>query len=601
MDNMSLQDGLVYIMENYTKEKLNPFKENKIAIFLRQNITTIIEKEISGLSKNEFIIKGSAGAGNWAEIPWICIFNKNITISAQKGIYIVFLFSSDMKRVYLSINQGFTFYKENNIVNKTQEFSQEIRKIISEEFDISPYLNSIDLNAENELGKGYESCNIISKEYKLEDLKSNNLNILGDLIEVLEVYDYLYERLPNNDIDIFYNQLLNNYKSEDYDYLSDHNTSQEYNINLNPHKMINHISKYIESKGFIFDDEDIANLYLSMKTKPFVLMAGISGTGKSKLIQLFANAIGANSENGRFRLISVKPDWNDGTELFGYIDINGNYVPGLLTEIAYEANQIENKNNPYIICLDEMNLARVEYYLSDYLSLIETRFNYDDEIKTERIFPKGYFMKKNEYQDVYLSDNIIIVGTVNMDDTTFSFSEKVLDRANTIEFSKVNLELLEFNYRDIEPKYLNNSNFKTSYLTIKDAVEADSSFVTNINNKIIDIYNIMKKYNRHFGYRIRDEIIFYMLENKNCNNLIDENRAFDYQLLQKILPRINGSDYEIKLLLIDLFNYLNPFNQIYDTLGYLDNLDISNSSYKLTSNKIIEMLRSYENGYVSFW
>lgn len=601
MDNMSLQDGLVYIMKNYTKEKLNPFKENKIAIFLRQNITTIIEKEIFGLSKNEFIIKGSPGAGNWAEIPWICIFNKNITISAQKGIYIVFLFSSDMKRVYLSINQGFTFYKENSIVDKTQEFSQEIRKVISQEYDISPYLNSIDLNAENELGKGYESCNIISKEYKLEDLKSNNLNILGDVIEVLEIYDYLYERLPNNDIDIFYNQLLKNYKTEDYNYLSDYNTSQEYNINLNSHKMINHISKYIESKGFIFDDEDIANLYLSIKTKPFVLMAGISGTGKSKLIQLFANAIGANSENGRFRLISVKPDWNDGTELFGYIDINGNYVPGLLTEIAYEANQIENKNNPYIICLDEMNLARVEYYLSDYLSLIETRFNDDGDIKTERIFPKGYFKKKNEYQDVYLSDNIIIVGTVNMDDTTFSFSEKVLDRANTIEFSKVNLELLEFNYRDIEPKYLDDSNFKTSYLTIKDAVEADSSFVNNINNKIIDIYNIMKKYNRHFGYRIRDEIIFYMLENKNCNNLIDENRAFDYQLLQKILPRINGSDYEIKLLLIDLFNYLNPFNQIYDTLGYLDNLDISNSSYKLTSNKIIEMLRSYENGYVSFW
>ncbi|HEY4543644.1 MAG TPA: DUF3578 domain-containing protein, partial [Tissierellaceae bacterium] len=126
MDNMSLKDALVHIMENYTKEKLNLFKENDIAVFLRQEVTSIIEREISGLSKNEFIIKGSAGAGNWAEIPWICIFNKNITISAQKGIYIVFLFSSDMKRVYLSINQGFTFYKENNIVNKTQEFSQEI-------------------------------------------------------------------------------------------------------------------------------------------------------------------------------------------------------------------------------------------------------------------------------------------------------------------------------------------------------------------------------------------------------------------------------------------------------------------------------------------
>lgn len=150
---------------------------------------------------------------------------------------------------------------------------------------------------------------------------------------------------------------------------------------------------------------------------------------------MFAEAIGAH-----YSLISVKPDWNDNTELFGYKNINNEFVPGQLTRIIQEASKTENLNKPYFVCLDEMNLARVEYYFSEYLSIIESRY-FDDSkrLLTDNIFSEGYLPTDNPYKDLTIPENLYIIGTVNMDDTTFAFSRKVLDRVNTIEFSDVRL------------------------------------------------------------------------------------------------------------------------------------------------------------------
>lgn len=373
--------------------------------------------------------------------------------------------------------------------------------------------------------------------------------------------------------------------------------------NLDAETVLMQIYKYINSKGFIFSYEDICNFYLSLKTKPFLILAGISGTGKSKLVQLFSEAVEATSLNGRFRIISVKPDWNDSAELFGYKNINDNFVPGVLTSIITEASRPENINKPYFICLDEMNLARVEYYLSEYLSIIESRkFTDNNRIVTDRIFPKNYLPEINIYSKLIIPENIYIIGTVNMDDTTFAFSRKVLDRANTIEFSEVRLEELGFVEDKVNTIKVDNHIFRTRFLSIKDALKEKKDYVMKINSKIIEINNILQAANSHFGYRVRDEIVFYMLENK-LNNLLDEDMAFDYQILQKILPTISGSDYYIKRILIQLYNFCNPEGEISEEIDYIDqgtkNLDTS--IYMNSAKKILLMLRGYENGFASFW
>src|SRR5690606_32264780 len=124
----------------------------------------------------------------------------------------------------------------------------------------------------------------------------------------------------------------------------------------------------------------------------------------------------------------------------------------------------------------------------------------------------------------------------------FAFSRKVLDRVNTIEFSDVRLDILEFDLEDdVEKVKLDNSWFKADYLTIKDAIKIDKEYVHKINKEIMEINNILAMGNKHFGYRVRDEIVFYMLENKRYG-LLEEHVAFDYQIMQKILPTITGSD-----------------------------------------------------------
>ncbi|HHV99243.1 MAG TPA: AAA domain-containing protein [Clostridiaceae bacterium] len=373
-------------------------------------------------------------------------------------------------------------------------------------------------------------------------------------------------------------------------------------------ELINYIHRYILLSGYKYTFEDLANFYLCLKTKPFVILAGISGTGKSKLIRLFANSLGSNVENGRLNIIPVKPDWNDNSELFGYKNINNEFIPGKLTEVILKASN--DLDRMYFVCLDEMNLARVEYYLSDYLSIIESREFKNHRIVTDKIFDREYFKfdteyigDYNRYENLCIPENLYLIGTVNMDDTTYAFSRKVLDRANTIEFSEVDLEDLTFNNEKLDERIVSNDFLKTSFLTIKDAIDFDREYVEKVNNKIVQINNVLKRGNRHFGYRVRDEILFYMLENKKLG-LLQEDMAFDYQIMQKVLPTITGSDTKIKDILIELYNICNPEKPIDITSRtYIDDAEkfLSSAKYKKSAKKITEMLRGYSDGFTSYW
>ena len=359
-----------------------------------------------------------------------------------------------------------------------------------------------------------------------------------------------------------------------------------------PVDTINHIENYIKNQGYNYTYNQLSNLYLSLKTKPFTILAGISGTGKSKIIRLFADSINAD-----YTLISIRPDWNDATELLGYKNLDDKFIKGQLTKTILKAKQ--NKNKPHLICLDEMNLARVEYYLSDYLSIIESRKKVGQEIITDDIVQ---FEENNETINLHIPDNIYIIGTVNMDDSTFQFSRKVLDRANTIEFSDVDLDNLFFeNNEEVESLNVSNNFLKTTYLKTMDIEEEYREYAKEINKKIIEINEILKKSQKQFAYRVRDEILFYMVENKKAN-LLHEDIAFDYQIMQKILPAITGSEESVYQVLIDLLNFVcetNTIDTIEEGLNYLKE---TKAKYENSANKIIYMLKGYQNdGYVSYW
>lgn len=372
---------------------------------------------------------------------------------------------------------------------------------------------------------------------------------------------------------------------------------------------IENIKNYIEAKGFSFYGDLVENYYLSLKSKPFVILAGTSGTGKTRLVRLFAEAIGATSQNGRYKLVSVRPDWSDSSDLFGHVSINDKFIPGAIIDFVKQAEL--DWQNPYFLCLDEMNLARVEYYLSDILSIIETRECVDGKIITDPLIDENYYgadnVAKGKYGIVRIPENLYIIGTVNMDETTFPFSRKVLDRANTIEFSNVDLHAKFSNVGEtVKTTYINNSFMKADYVFFSQCAE-EQKFVEEICIELENINKILENANCHVGYRVRDEIVFYMLNNKKAE-LLDRNNAFDYEIMQKILPRIQGSSASIKKMLCELFKYCADDYEGYQT----ENADISSKmlqitqkqecKYKESARKIAYMVRRFEeDGFTAYW
>lgn len=399
--------------------------------------------------------------------------------------------------------------------------------------------------------------------------------------------------------------------------LNEDNLITDYNVN----EVIDHIYNYITNQGYTYKKELIKNLYISLKTKPFVILSGISGTGKSKIAELFAAALGATTENKRFNLIPVKPDWSDSTDLLGYRNIEGKFTSGDFLEIAY--NAVLNPDKPYFICLDEMNLARVEYYFSDILSKMETRrFNEEHEIVSDYLLTKAQIGRDaasfSTYGDVYIPQNLYIIGTVNMDETTFPFSKKVLDRANTIEFNEVNLSydfdaFMNDDTNEVtEQKYYHNNFLKSDFLKIRDCYEY-KDIASHTIEKLIPINNILEKYNNHFGYRVRDEVVFYMIYALR-DDLMTFEEAFDLCMVQKILPKISGSNNDTMIILEELFELINDYKIQNKSILEYDELEqmrkfvegadaeISNKKYINTNKKLIQMMRRYiQDGFTTFW
>lgn len=341
------------------------------------------------------------------------------------------------------------------------------------------------------------------------------------------------------------------------------------------------IRKYIEAKGFSYKDGMVENFYLSLRSKPFVILTGISGSGKTSLVRLFAEAIGAE-----YKLVSVSPDWSDSSELFGYTDLNQGFVTGAVIDFVKQAELEPAK--PYFLCLDEMNIARAEYYMSDILSAIETRRFEDGAIVTEPVLSSISYGNDSaaaeKYGNVMLPENLYIVGTVNIDESAFSLSKKVLDRANVIEFSCVDLmSMPSFGKERAEGITATNDLLVSKYITLNDSSEADREYIADVCTRLTEINGILETANAQIGYRARDGIVFYMLLNRETE-LLDGKAAFDNQIMQKILPRVGGSSEAVNTALGELLKLCES------------------EKYEASAKKINFMIKRYEeDGFASYW
>ncbi len=316
----------------------------------------------------------------------------------------------------------------------------------------------------------------------------------------------------------------------------------------------------------------------AIKSKPFLLLAGISGTGKSRIVRELARSCwDAGSTEfkaqkpSNFEMVQVKPNWHDSSELIGYVSrVSGSPVFVAGDFLKFVAKAWENPNVPYFLCLDEMNLAPVEQYFAEYLSVVESRKCQEDgTITTDPILEKSkedwYRVLTAELTDsedvrtrflndgICIPQNLIVVGTVNMDETTFSFSRKVLDRAMTIEMNEVNL------YGGLDSQYEKIGKLETGNLigTAVEGIDVYSDFQNVCDIALDYLQGINDKLEGtpfKVAYRTRNEVLLYVVNNLPYNkdskgNTLSQDfviaRALDEITNMKILSRIEGDETKV--------------------------------------------------------
>lgn len=413
------------------------------------------------------------------------------------------------------------------------------------------------------------------------------------------------------------------------------------------------LTYYVNGKDATLN-KDVLSYLSAIRTKPFLLLAGISGTGKSRIVKEMAYASCPDEGDlrkdktspGNYCLVEVKPNWNDSTELLGYETVldGGNYH--LTKFVKFLIKAMQHENVPFFVCLDEMNLAAVEQYFAEFLSILESRKDVDGTIKSEPLIPAAIFEKYQQklHKELfptkdssntsmgagcYTTDgtavylhrtyaklmeeglriprNLIVVGTVNMDDTTYQFSRKVIDRAMTIEMNEVNLNDMfdiekpdALSYReDVVDKdwffapfaqsnnalqQMNNDERELLAKKIKATIgQTDADGTTTPGS----LEAILSKTPFRIAYRVVNELIlhFYALRQENKKAEFEElyNKALDNILMMKVLPRIEGNEDLVKEPLAQLATWTEV-------------------AYPKANAKIIEMRERLERShFTSFW
>lgn len=600
--NMEIINDINNLFRNiFTKS--NSFKEAEKTSDIDEEARNIIINKLPeklnlylGKLSSQYTIKGSVGVGRATKTPWIAIMDNDITKSTREGVYIVFLLSSDYKKVYLTLNQGTTVPEQFGPRKSKKEITQNthnIRELLHESNETLKHDDNADISDERyKIGAIY---------YSLWDTEDENK---GE--RLLRTYLYVYKKYKEK----------KNIKEET--------------------KNINQNQKDPKYRPYI----------TAIKSKPFLLLAGISGTGKSRIVRELARACWDKDSKEydvqkpiNYEMIQVKPNWHDSSELIGYISrISGQpvFIPGEFLKFIVKA--WEHPEVPYFLCLDEMNLAPVEQYFAEYLSVIETRKkNKEGKIVTDALIKPEYKNERDEktnelkpaqwYENLvdtllagcsdtniwalrkqFLSEgisipqNLIVIGTVNMDETTFSFSRKVLDRAMTIEMNEVDLYSGLTEQHEQIGKLGKEELIGTAvegvdvYEGYKDVCEKALAYLQAVNN-------VLNGTSFKIAYRTRNDFLLYVVNNLPYNkdeqgNDLSEDfviaRALDEITSMKILSRIEGDDTKVTDSFLDNLKTTieEGLKSVYEDFKTEDSVSLL---------KLKEMKQKLVSGYTSFW
>ena len=524
-------------------------------------------------STNDYRIKGSIGTGRVSKCPWVAIMNKKETESTQSGIYLVFLFSKDLKTVYLSLAQGVTDLKITEITSRRDE----LRGKLQMESDLLRHFNEQQID-----GDAYKACAIYSNEWKYND---------NDYCErLLAAFSNAYEKYMTI--------------KEGKTVIETPKEPIKKEKGSNADFSIREIIKLIKQTGLVYSDNLIKRFAFSLMSKRFLILSGLAGSGKTQLALAFASALVKNREK-QMCVVSVGADWTNREPLLGFPNAlqPGKYVKpesGVL-DLLIEANKPENADKPFFLILDEMNMSYVERYFADFLSAMESKEAISlwnpDEVKG----------KNDEVdrvpQKVALPKNLFIIGTINVDETTYMFSPKVLDRANVIEFKIAEKEMAEFlkDMKEIDRESINGKAADMGADFVEKAcrknLEKDEKAIETLQS----FFNELKGVNAEFGYRSATEIFRFICQAKSNDDAapkLTDAEILDAAIVQKLLPKLHGSRKKLEPVLGRLWKLC--FTGSGKDLNIAQE-HVEKAQFKESADKIRRMYESATaNGFTSF-
>lgn len=457
------------------------------------------------------------------------------------------------------------------------------------------------------LSQGKEDVNYIDLDFNDDEFKKNVIIINDEIAFISRPYlEKLDRRLTSEE-----NHLnLERFTDENYQLHNNNESALSSNLNEAPTEntgyetmstfniitstQVSFLKQFQEltiKKGLSYKFEDLVNFHISIKTNPLTIVAGMTGTGKTQIAKCYADLLGLSVDNGKLLFLPISPSYTEPQDVLGYLNTNtGLYTTADTGLVDILLRACNDSNSIYMVIFDEMNLSQIEHWFAPFLSLLEL----SEKDRILSLYGEGQICHNSSKYPSYITipDNIIFVGTVNLDETTKDFSDRVLDRANIISLVKnkffdlyktdttiANTGNLEQN--DIIDFYEFSSWIKKSK-GIKGLTEEEVLFLDKL-----DEFLTSEDSQKGISFRLIEKISSYIEnipENIDGKLLVSRRDAFDLILLQRLLTRLRGSERELDGLISQSYGGTTEHSPLYNIFDSEDAKLVSD--FKLVKSRI---------------
>jgi len=576
------------------KPSLNEFKDKydeSPNLYLQDELKYFFQSNLQGISANlEYKSFGFWGRSIYNYV-WTCVYydfkKEAIPASYSPQLYILVnkdgikfgfcyghYIDNSNEMVLSAINNKTKFQTLKNCIQNDSElsfFNSEKEEVTARPEKLFGNNERISVKADDDLIKNWSNNSLLIKEFPKDKIPEN----IGEIIQstLLNLKSFYISLLPKE-------------------------VGKAQNSNI-PYQLFK-AKEDLSSSGLFLSDDLITRFSCSLLSKSFVILTGLSGSGKTKLAQVFAHWI-CESES-QYKIIPVGADWTNREPLFGYpnaLESKKYILPDSGTlSLILEAGNEENQNKPYFLILDEMNLSHVERYFADFLSAMESGEPiplHNGAVDWDGVPPS-----------IKLPKNLFVIGTVNIDETTYMFSPKVLDRANVIEFRVTKDEMSKYLAAsaklDLDSLNAGGASMGASFIEIASDKSLTPKNKNELNDELLKFFIELKKSGAEFGYRSASEINRFAAVVNIIEPAWEPWQVMDAAIMQKLLPKVHGSRKKLEPVLRKLAELcLHDSSVFNDYIKSSESIPLEKIKYPISMEKIGRMYRALlENSFTSY-